>query len=194
MNFLYKFNGSLRRFEKVVAHEYTDETEAVSKEKAIVNLCARAKNYLGIPLKNRVELYGYLTIVYDPGVFEETYRVSSNYLTPENVVEYNAYINSQNKVRLPEDIEEKYGQKYGSLEEAKYFRYLEEQKSKPTRTSQVGWYINEYGKESKINDRDFDSFEEERHIEYNGDNYYYDKDEEVYWQEGHKYTVMIYQK
>lgn len=181
MMFTFTFKGNVHRFEQVVMRDTIYKTQAVSKEKAISNICSRAKKGLGFDVASKISLTGILHIDYN-NEFQETYEVNCNELTPIEEIEYkyDTHVNKANKVRIPKHLKEKYRLEKASLEEIKYYAYIDEHEPQGCHRWMLGNQIIQP-----------DNVSLGKYIEYNGDTYYYDEDEEVYWLDGNRFTTSI---
>lgn len=171
MNILFKFTGSIFRFETLATNKFEAHTRAVSKEQAVNNFKSQAKKQLGYNNSARVDLVGTLTVFYKNT--KEVYNIDKNkFYLIESDFDEAEFVILDDKV--------KFDGKLVSLEEAKYLSSSKEE---------TRWMITyENGYKEDITDQ---ITIRGACIYFNGDDYLFDDDENVYWKYGIPFSARI---
>lgn len=171
MDILFKFSGSVYRFETLAMNNFEAYTRAVSKEHAINNFKSQAKRQLGYNNSAKADLEGILTIFYKYTKEEYSYKKGKFYLVSSDFDEAN-FVILGNKVE--------YENKLVSLEEAKYLYSSD---------GETRWYIvysNGYREDITNLVRVSGAC-----IIFNNEDYLFDDDEGVYWKHGIPFSDRI---
>ena len=171
----FKFNGSIYHFEhfKCKVEFYT---EAKYKEQAISNFKSQAKRHIGLIQNTKVDLIGDIEIFY--------YDCSEIYYINRDKVKLKKSTFTGKEFHIIENNKPQYKVNYNgdhiSLEEAKYLY---------TKPKKPEWYVvYENGDRRKITEQ---IHQYGKCITYDGNDYYYDNDEQVYWKDGIRFSDRI---
>ena len=173
-NLMFKFTGSIYRFETLANSKFSATTRAISKEQAINNFKSQAKSSLGYNNTAKIDLVGELYISY-PQTVREIYKINRDKLyLIESIFDENEFmILNDNKV--------KYKGQYMSLEQAKYLKLAEDTETRWRITYENGNSEDITGK-VKVSGSC---------VLFKDEDYLYDDSEGVYWKFGIPFADRI---